>query len=133
MKSLRARIDTAARKAKAMPHVRGVFLEWLDPPYRAGHWTPDLLTLAGIEDPLARQGVPSVAMEWSDVADARPELLILAPCGFDLARAQMEAGSLRDRIESIGAERVVVLDGSAYFNRPGPRLVDSLELLVASR
>jgi iron complex transport system substrate-binding protein len=133
MKSFRARIDTATGRANAMPHVRGVFLEWLDPPYRAGHWTPDLLTLAGIEDPLARQGVPSVAMEWSDVADARPELLILAPCGFDLARAQAEARSLRDRIESVGAQRVVVLDGSAYFNRPGPRLVDSLELLVASR
>jgi iron complex transport system substrate-binding protein len=133
MNSLHARIDTAARDAKALPRIRGVFLEWLDPPYRAGHWTPDLLALAGIEDPLARQGVPSVAMEWSDVADARPELLILAPCGFDLARARVEAACVRDRIDSVGAERVVVLDGSAYFNRPGPRLVDSLELLVASR
>jgi iron complex transport system substrate-binding protein len=72
-------------------------------------------------------------MEWSEVAAARPELLILAPCGFDHARAQAEAGAARDRIDSVGAKRVVVLDGSAYFNRPGPRLVDSLELLVANR
>jgi iron complex transport system substrate-binding protein len=133
MTKLRARIDIAARRAQAMPGLRGVFLEWLDPPYRAGHWTPDLLALAGIDDPLARAGVPSVAMAWVDVANARPELLILAPCGFDLARAKAEADCVKDSIASVGAQRVVVLDGSAYFNRPGPRLVDSLELLVASR
>jgi iron complex transport system substrate-binding protein len=133
MRSLRGRVEVAAQQAKRMPAVRGVFLEWLDPPYRAGHWTPDLLALAGIDDPLARPGIPSAAMEWGDVAGARPELLILAPCGFDLARARAEADCMRDRIERVGALRVVVLDGSAYFNRPGPRLVDSLELLVANR
>jgi iron complex transport system substrate-binding protein len=133
MKDLRRRIESASRKAHSLAPVRGVFLEWLDPPYRAGHWTPDLLVLAGIDDPLARPGIPSVAMEWSDVVAARPDLLILAPCGFNLARAQIEAGVVRERIEAVGAERVVVLDGSAYFNRPGPRLVDSLELLVANR
>lgn len=133
MKSLRGRIDAACTTARSLPAVRGVFLEWLDPPYRAGHWTPDLLALAGIEDPLARPGVPSVAMEWSEVVAARPDLLILAPCGFNLARAQAEADVVRDRIDSVDAQRVVILDGSAYFNRPGPRLVDSLELLVANR
>jgi len=133
MKGLRLRIESAAQRARLLPAVRGVFLEWIDPPYRAGHWTPDLLDLAGIEDPLARPGIPSVAMEWSDVVAARPELLILAPCGFDLAHAQAETDAARLMIDSVGAERVVVLDGSAYFNRPGPRLVDSLELLVANR
>jgi iron complex transport system substrate-binding protein len=133
MTDLRRRVDDASRKARSLAPIRGVFLEWLDPPYRAGHWTPDLLALAGIEDPLARPGIPSVAMKWSDVAAARPELLILAPCGFDLMRAQAEADIVRDRIDTVGAGRVVVLDGSAYFNRPGPRLVDSLELLVANR
>ena len=133
MASLRLRIDDASQKARSLPIVRGVFLEWIDPPYRAGHWTPDLLALARIEDPLARPGVPSVAMEWGDVAEARPELLILAPCGFNLARAQAETDLVRGKIAAVGADRVVVLDGSAYFNRPGPRLVDSLELLVASR
>lgn len=133
MSKLRSRIDVASGKTRTLAPIRGVFLEWLDPPYRAGHWTPDLLALAGINDPLARPGVPSVAMDWSEVAAARPELLILAPCGFNLERAQAEAAVVRMRIESVGAERVVVLDGSAYFNRPGPRLVDSLELLVANR
>jgi len=130
---LRARIDTAAAEAAELGSVRGVFLEWLDPPYRAGHWTPDLLRLAGIDDPLARAGVPSVAGSWAEVQAARPELLVLAPCGFSKQRAEAEAALVQDRIDAVGASRVVVLDGSAYFNRPGPRLVDSLELLVASR
>ena len=133
MKDLRRRVDEASRKARSLAPIRGVFLEWIDPPYRAGHWTPDLLALAGIEDPLARPGIPSVAMEWSDVVAARPDLLILAPCGFTLERARAEAEGVRERIEAVGAQHVVVLDGSAYFNRPGPRLVDSLELLVANR
>ena len=131
--SLRARIDKAACDAADLGSVRGVFLEWLDPPYRAGHWTPDLLRLAGIDDPLARAGVPSVAGTWAEVVAARPELLVLAPCGFSKQRAEAEAALVQDRIDAVGASRVVVLDGSAYFNRPGPRLVDSLELLVSAR
>src|SRR5260370_4543671 len=103
------------------------------PPYPAGHWTPDLLALAGIDDQLSRPGAPSIAISWADVAAARPELLVLAPCGFNQQRAQAEADLVRAEIDSVGADHVVVLDGSAYFNRPGPRLVDSLELLVANR
>ena len=133
MSSLHRRVEAASQAASRLPRVRGVFLEWLDPPYRAGHWTPDLLTLAGIDDPLARPGVPSAALEWDEVREANPELLVLAPCGFSRERAEQEADALRDQIATTGAARVVVLDGSAYFNRPGPRLVDSLELLVANR
>ena len=133
MAGLRARIDTAAQTARRRASVRGVFLEWIDPPYCAGHWTPDLLALACIEDALARPGFPSVPVTWADVAAARPELLILAPCGFTQDRALAEAELVRIEITAVGAARVVVLDGSAYFNRPGPRLVDSLELLVANR
>lgn len=133
MSDLRGRIATASERASRLPRVRGVFLEWIDPPYRAGHWTPDLLALAGIDDPLARPGIPSVALGWEDVRAAHPELLILAPCGFGQARAEEEAGALQEQIASTGAARVVVLDGSAYFNRPGPRLVDSLEVLVEAR
>jgi iron complex transport system substrate-binding protein len=102
-------------------------------PYRAGHWTPDLLALACIEDALARPGIPSVPVSWADVAAAHPELLILAPRRFTQDRAQTEAELVRTEIDALGAARVLVLDGSAYFNRPGPRLVDSLELLIANR
>ena len=133
MASLRARIDAASQTAHRLAPVRGVFLEWIDPPYRAGHWTPDILALACIQDALARPGIPCVAVSWADVAAARPELLILAPCGFRQDRALAEAELVRSEIDAVGAARVVVLDGSAYFNRPGPRLVDSLELLVANR
>jgi iron complex transport system substrate-binding protein len=130
---LRSRLDAAAASARERGRVRGVFLEWIDPPYPAGHWTPDLLDLAGIDDPLARAGRPSVAISWSEVEAVQPELLVVAPCGFDQRRAQLEAELVRDRLTAVGAQRTLVLDGSAYFNRPGPRLVDSLELLVASR
>jgi iron complex transport system substrate-binding protein len=133
LSELHRRIEAARLKAAAMPRVRGVFLEWIDPPYRAGHWTPDLLSLAGIDDPVARPGVPSVAVSWDAVRAAAPELLVLAPCGFNEARARLEAAAARGEIESVGARTVAVLDGSAYFNRPGPRLVDSLELLVEVR
>jgi len=131
--TLRRRIESASLDASALPRVRGVFLEWLDPPYPAGHWTPDLLTLAGIDDPLARPGVPSRALNWDAVRAARPELLVIAPCGFDRPRAEREAAAVRELVESVGATRIVVLDGSAYFNRPGPRLIDSLEALVGER
>jgi len=131
--SLRGRLEAAAAQVRGRPRVRGVFLEWIDPPYPAGHWTPDLLALAGIEDPLARPGLPSVAASWDQVAAAHPELLVLAPCGFDRGRALAEAALVQDHLAAVGADRVVVLDGSAYFNRPGPRLVDSLELLIANR
>ena len=131
--SLGAVIEGAARKARAQPSVRGVFLEWLDPPYRAGHWTPDLLELAGIEDPLGRPGIPSIPGSWAEVAAARPELLVLAPCGFDQDRAEKEAALVRSAIESVGAEKGGILDGAAYFNRPGRPRVDSPEVLGATR
>lgn len=130
MSSLRERLAAAEDKARLGPRVRGVFLEWLDPPYPAGHWTPDILSLAGIDDPLARPGTPSSAISWEEVKAAAPDLLVLAPCGWDLERAASEVERVRDRIGGVGASKVVVLDGSAYFNRPGPRLVDSLEVLV---
>ena len=130
VESMRERF--AAVSAAAEP-VAGVFLEWLDPPYPAGNWTPDLLRLARIEDPLARPGQPSVALSWQQVTAARPELLIVAPCGMREAEAEAEADRMRGQIASTGAARVAVLDGNAYFNRAGPRLADSAELLQEVR
>ncbi len=130
---LRRRIEAATAKAAELPRIRGVFLEWIEPPYPAGHWTPDLLTLAGIDDPLARPGVPSRPSSWEEVARTHPVLLLLAPCGFGLERAHEEVEAAKAHVDSVAASRVVVLDGSAYFNRPGPRLVDSLEVLVENR
>ncbi|HEY4025199.1 MAG TPA: ABC transporter substrate-binding protein [Candidatus Dormibacteraeota bacterium] len=124
---LRRRIAAASA---AGPRVRGVFLEWLDPPFPAGHWTADLLRLAGIEDPLATAGRPSAPVTWDAVREAAPEILLVAPCGLDEVSARREVERMGERIAGCGARRIAVFDGSAYFNRPGPRLVDSLELLV---
>ena len=131
MHRLRSRVAAAVQEAKARRRRRAVFLEWLDPPYPAGHWTPDIVALAGYDDPLARPGRPSVATTWQAVREARPETLLVAPCGFDRERAEREALTLAGEISACGARQVAVMDGSAYFNRPGPRLVDSLELLAA--
>ena len=120
----------ARERAEVRPARRGVFMEWLDPPYPAGHCTPDILNLAGLEDPLARPGTPSSAIAWADVEAAQPDVLVLAPCGWNLERARQEVSAMQPRVERVGARQVVVMDGSAYFNRPGPRLVDSLEALV---
>lgn len=129
LEPLRERVGAAAARAQR-PSRRGVFLEWLDPPYPAGHWTPDILKLAGLDDPLARPGAPSSAVTWGEVEAARPDVLVLAPCGWGLERATREAYAVRDHLDRVGADQLIVLDGSAYFNRPGPRLVDSLEVLV---
>jgi iron complex transport system substrate-binding protein len=125
--SLRARVEAATNRG---PRVRGVFLEWLDPPFPAGHWTADLLRLAGVDDPLATPGRPSAPVSWDAVREAAPEVLLVAPCGMDEAGARCEVERMGEQVAACGAGRTVVFDGSAHFNRPGPRLVDSLELLV---
>jgi iron complex transport system substrate-binding protein len=130
--SIRGRLEAVREAAADRPRIRGVFLEWLDPPYPAGHWTPDLVEIAGIDDPLARSGRPSVALSWQQVTAAAPELLVLAPCGMAEVEAEQEAARMRAQIDSTGAADVVVLDGSAYFSRPGPRLAESVERLTAA-
>lgn len=126
------KIGAVRARVAGRPRVRMVFLEWLDPPFPAGHWTPDLIDLAGGDDPLATPGRPSVAISWEAVRAARPDLLVLAPCGMDGRRGEEEMARMDFEIGRCGAGRVVVLDGSAYFNRPGPRLVESAELLAVS-
>jgi iron complex transport system substrate-binding protein len=105
-------------------------LEWLDPVFLAGHWTPQLIELAGGEDVLGMPGEPSRESSWEEVAAAAPEVVIAMPCGYDAPRAQIEALAYAERLASLGAERVVAVDASAYFSRPGPRLADGLELLA---
>lgn len=105
-------------------------LEWLDPVFVAGHWTPQLIEMAGGEDALGFSGEPSRQSSWSEVAAAQPEIVVLMQCGYDAARAHAEGARYADRLRSLGAGRVVAVDGSAYFSRPGPRLIEGLELLA---
>jgi iron complex transport system substrate-binding protein len=105
-------------------------LEWLDPVFVAGHWTPQLVELAGGRDVLGFPGEPSQRSTWEAVAAARPEVVVCMPCGYDAVRARDEALDFADELRTLGARRVVAVDASAYFSRPGPRLVDGLELLA---
>jgi iron complex transport system substrate-binding protein len=132
---LRRRVqDVAARRRADGPTV--VFLEWLDPPFCGGHWNPELVELAGGRELIGRAGQPSRRITWRDVAAADPDVLVVAACGYDLARTANDLDRLQHQpawaaLRAVRDRRVLAFDGSAYFNRPGPRLVDSLERLAA--
>jgi iron complex transport system substrate-binding protein len=131
---LTARIARIAHGAPAS-RPRVVCLEWFEPLYTAGHWVPEMVALAGGEDMLGRPGEPSANIEWESVVEARPEIVLLMPCGFDTRRAVKESAPLRalrgwNDLPAVKAGNVYALNGSAYFSRPGPRLVNGLEILA---
>ncbi|MEI2701145.1 MAG: cobalamin-binding protein [Baekduia sp.] len=126
----RSRIDkvkVAVRKERR-PDV--VAIEWFDPVFVAGHWTPQLIELAGGTDVLGFAGEPSEQMSWDLLRAAKPEIVLCIPCGYDAAGSLDQARLFEDELRSLGARRIVALDASAYFSRPGPRLVDGLETLA---
>jgi iron complex transport system substrate-binding protein len=124
------RADAVRLAVRDAPRPRVVALEWLDPVFVAGHWTPQLIEMAGGEDVLGFAGEPSRTVTWEEVAAAQPEVVVVMPCGYDAARALVEAEEFAGRLRSLGADRVIAVNASAYFSRPGPRLVDGLELLA---
>ncbi len=123
------RIDRVRLAVRVAQPVRVAALEWLDPVYAAGHWTPQLIEYAGGEDVLGLSGEHSEVRTWEEVAAARPEVVVVMPCGYDAERALEEAYEFGDELAGLGARQVVAVDAAAYFSRPGPRLVDGLELL----
>ncbi len=127
-----ARIDRVRRAVHAQrrPSVAGV--EWLDPVYLAGHWTPQMIELAGGREATGRSraGEPSQRSTWETVALAHPEVVVVMPCGFDAPGALREAERHASELGTLGAQITVAVDASAYFSRPGPRLIDGLELLA---
>jgi iron complex transport system substrate-binding protein len=127
----RLRIDkvkVAASKIADKPTV--VAIEWFDPVYVAGHWTPQLIELAGGIDVLGMPGETSERSDWDTIRASEPDVVVCIPCGYDAERSRQEAELFSDELKSIGARRVVALDASGYFSRPGPRLVDGLETLA---
>ena len=122
------RVRVLTRTATRRPHV--VALEWLDPPFIAGHWTPQLIEFAGGEDMLGFAGENSVQTTWEEVAAVQPDVVIVMPCGYDAEIAHREAEMHRDQLAAIGAAEIVAVDASAYYSRPGPRLIDGLELMA---
>jgi iron complex transport system substrate-binding protein len=114
---------------------RCFLMEWIDPPFCSGHWSPELVEIAGGHDPLGRKHQPSARIEWQQVLDARPEIIVLALCGYDIDRARRDYKVLRgfldfDSLPAARRREIYLVDASAYFARPGPRIVDSLEILA---
>jgi iron complex transport system substrate-binding protein len=124
------RADVVRLAVRGAPRPRVAALEWMDPVFVAGHWTPQLIEMAGGEDVLGFAGEPSRQATWEEVAAAQPEVVIVMPCGYDAARALVEAEEFAQPLRALGADQVVAVNASAYFSRPGPRLIDGLEVLA---
>jgi iron complex transport system substrate-binding protein len=122
----RRRIARIERVVADAPTRRVAFLEWVDPPYVAGHWVPQMIRLAGGYDPLGRPGADSVRVSFTEVVAGAPDILIVAPCGYRLARAAELAQSL----VPLWSGPIVAVDANAYFARPGPRVAEAIELLA---
>ena len=134
---LRRRIETVRRRVGDQAPVDVVVLEWVDPLFSAGHWTPDLVDLAGGRELLAVPGERSRELAWDEVRAADPQVLVLACCGRDEARTRVDLDRLRDlpgydELRAVRGGRVHIFDGGAHFSRPGPRLVESVERLAGA-
>lgn len=132
---LKARLDAVRAKTRNAARPRVVCLEWFEPIFNAGHWVPQQVEYAGGREVLGTLGKPSRTIPWERVLAAEPEVLVLMPCGFGVQRALKEVRLITERVgfaELPAARdgRVFVVDGSSYFNRPGPRTVDGVELLA---
>jgi len=133
---LTMRVEAVRERAMRIPNRPRCFLmEWVDPPFCSGHWGPELVEIAGGHDPLGRKHQRSVEIKWEAVLEARPEIIVLALCGYDVDRARRDYELLRkfpgfDSLPAAQNNRIHIVDASAYFARPGPRIVDSLEILA---
>jgi iron complex transport system substrate-binding protein len=134
--NLSKRVEKVRERAgKMSDRPRCFLMEWVDPPFCSGHWGPELVEIAGGHDLLGRKHQPSAQIDWQQMLDARPEIMVLALCGYDIDRAQRDYELLRqftgfDSIPAAASGQVYVVNASAYFARPGPRIVDSLEILA---
>ena len=133
---LSERVEAVQLRADRISHRPRCFqMEWVDPPFCSGHWGPELVEIAGGCDSLGRKHQPSAQIDWQQVLDARPEIMVLAICGYDIDRARRDYELLRrfpgfGSIPAADSDQVYVVNASAYFARPGPRIVDSLEILA---
>jgi iron complex transport system substrate-binding protein len=131
---IRALADRLDRVKVAVHHEdvrpRLLALEWLDPPFIGGHWVPQMIELAGGEDAMGLPGERSRQVSWDELEASQPDIVVSMPCGYYAERAAHEVMQQRERIARLGAGQVFAVDAAAYFSRPGPRLVDGVELLA---
>ncbi|MGL5879681.1 MAG: ABC transporter substrate-binding protein, partial [Xenococcaceae cyanobacterium] len=138
LNKLQNRIDALAEKIKVLPTdslPTVVALEWIEPLMSAGNWIPELIEIAGGKSLLSIKGEHSPYLSWESLIDADPEIIVIMPCGFDLERTEQESQVLKSHpnwsnLRAVKNGKVFLVDGNAYFNRPGPRLVDSTEILA---
>lgn len=138
LEAKQTRIEAIAQKTKVLPEdglPTVVALEWTDPLMAAGNWIPELIEIAGGKSLLSVRGQHSPYLSWEDLREADPDAIIIMPCGFDLKRTYRESQVLTQHpnwsnFKAVKNGQVCITDGNAYFNRPGPRLVDSLEILA---
>jgi iron complex transport system substrate-binding protein len=109
---------------------RAIALEWLDPPFVGGHWVPEMISIAGGEDVAGPPGLKSPEVSWGALSGLDPEVVVVMPCGWYVEDSVAQAMARWDRIEELGFERVYAVDAASTFSRPGPRLVDGVELLA---
>lgn len=133
---LEDRLAALTARTASLDHPTVACIEWLDPLMLAANWTPELVVIAGGHYPFAASGAASVVSEWAELVAVQPEVVVLMPCGFPIEQTYRELDRLRDRPEwgalrAARAGRASVVDGNAFFNRPGPRLVESAEILAA--
>jgi iron complex transport system substrate-binding protein len=126
---LERRLDDVRRAVAGAPRPRVLALEWLDPPFLGGHWIPEMIEIAGGEDIAGRSGGKSPQVEWEDLGALDPEAIVAMPCGWHLDDSRAQALAHRDRLDQLGADRLFAVDAASTFSRPGPRLVDGVELL----
>jgi iron complex transport system substrate-binding protein len=132
---LRARMDAIAAKTRALPHPRTAVIEWVEPIFTGGNWMPELVEIAGGTPLLGVAGQHSPVCTPEALAAAAPEVIIVTPCGFGLERAAAEFPALTriagwNELPAVREKRVYLADGNAYFNRSGPRIVESAEILA---
>jgi iron complex transport system substrate-binding protein len=134
--ALEARLARVEEAVVELPRPPVGCIEWLDPPFSAGHWVPEMVRIAGGREILAESGEPSARLGWEQVFEAAPEVLVLMPCGFDARRTVEEARRVLpelpgwDELPAVGKGRVWAVDANSYFSRPAPRLVDGVEILA---
>ena len=129
-RELEQRLDAVRAAVAGKPRPRVLALEWLDPPFLGGHWVPEMIELAGGEDVVGRAGQKSPQVEWSELAGLDPDVIVAMPCGWYLEDSLAQAEQHRERLEAFRAGRVLAVDAASTFSRPGPRLVDGVELLA---
>jgi iron complex transport system substrate-binding protein len=130
LSDLEARLQTVLTAVAVASRPRVLALEWLDPPFLGGHWVPEMIELAGGEDVAGRAGEKSPQVEWEQLAGVDLDVVVAMPCGWYLEDSQAQAIEHRERLSSLGAERIFAVDAASTFSRPGPRLVDGVELLA---